>query len=124
VEIEQIDEEKNQSNRCAKFIICLSNILKLAKQRSWEILYTPPYSPKFNPIENILGIVKTQFRKINYATSAGSQLEELIHTAFQRVLGSFSINSIRYMQTILLHRLAAMPQTQPRIIQSVELSAR
>ena len=29
----------------------------------WNVLYTPPYSPWFNPIENIFGNIKTYFRK-------------------------------------------------------------
>ena len=33
------------------------------KNKKWNILYTPPYSPWFNPIENIFGIIKHNFRK-------------------------------------------------------------
>ncbi len=29
----------------------------------WNVLYTQPYSPWFNPIENIFGIIKSYFRK-------------------------------------------------------------
>ena len=35
----------------------------LATERSWDILYTPPYSPWFNPIERIFSIVKASFRR-------------------------------------------------------------
>jgi len=31
--------------------------------KGWISLYTPPYSPWFNPIENIFGIIKNQYRK-------------------------------------------------------------
>ena len=33
------------------------------KKRNWIALFTPPYSPWFNPIENIFSMVKNQFRK-------------------------------------------------------------
>ena len=33
----------------------------LAQQRQWALLYTPPYSPWFNPIEGVFSIVKRQF---------------------------------------------------------------
>lgn len=33
-------------------------------QKGFTPLYTPPYSPKTNPIENVFGIVKTRFRKL------------------------------------------------------------
>ena len=28
------------------------------KSRKWDLLYVPPYSPQFNPIENIFSSVK------------------------------------------------------------------
>ena len=41
-----------------------SNILKdYLKQKNIILLYTPPYSPWFNPIENFFSIVKNNFRK-------------------------------------------------------------
>ena len=38
-------------------------IKKYAEQRHWNLLYTPPYSPWFNPIENIFAVVKNHYRK-------------------------------------------------------------
>lgn len=63
-----------------------SKVMDLAEQRGWELIFTPPYSPNFNPIENIFGAVKTCFRKLNYFSDTGSCDEELIHLAFQQVL--------------------------------------
>lgn len=34
-----------------------------AKTKNWDLLYIPPYSPWFNPIENIFSMVKNKYRK-------------------------------------------------------------
>ena len=34
-----------------------------AKRKGWELLYTPPYSPWFNPIEEVFSIVKRHYYK-------------------------------------------------------------
>ena len=41
-----------------------SKIVKeLAQSRQWVLLYTPPYSPVFNPIEGVFSIVKRNYYK-------------------------------------------------------------
>lgn len=36
---------------------------QLACEKGWELLYTPPYSPVFNPIEGVFSIVKRNYYK-------------------------------------------------------------
>lgn len=44
-----------------------SNIVKeTAISKKYELLYTPPYEPKYNPIEHIFFKIKNNFRKLNY----------------------------------------------------------
>jgi hypothetical protein len=38
-------------------------IVEYALSQEWFLLYTPPYSPWFNPIENIFSVIKNHFRK-------------------------------------------------------------
>ena len=38
-------------------------ILELATEKGWLLLYTPPYSPWFNPIEGMFSIIKRHFYK-------------------------------------------------------------
>lgn len=38
-------------------------VKELATQRGWELLYVPPYSPWFNPIEEVFSIVKRDYYK-------------------------------------------------------------
>ena len=41
-----------------------SKIIKnYINSKNWNIIYTPPYSPNFNPIENIFSKIKNYYRK-------------------------------------------------------------
>lgn len=37
----------------------------LVSSRGWRMLFTPPYSPWFNPIENVFSVAKNTFRRVN-----------------------------------------------------------
>ena len=37
----------------------------IVSSRGWQILFTPPYSPWFNPIENVFSVTKNTFRRVN-----------------------------------------------------------
>jgi transposase len=43
-------------------------IRELIEQRSWELLYLPPYSPEFNPIEEAFAKIKALVRKAEVRT--------------------------------------------------------
>jgi transposase len=43
-----------------KFHHCY-DIKEFAKHKQWDLLYTPPYSPWFNPIEGVFSIIKRTF---------------------------------------------------------------
>ena len=38
-------------------------VVNYIKTQDWSLLFTPPYSPWFNPIENVFSVVKNQYRK-------------------------------------------------------------
>ena len=54
----------------------------LACQRGWTLLYTPPYSPWFNPIEGMFSIVKRAFYKNGSIDHAFSRLTQSHAGAF------------------------------------------
>lgn len=56
----------------------------LAKQRHWALLYTPPYSPWFNPIEGVFSIVKRSFYKGNSIDQAFNSVTNTHITAFMQ----------------------------------------
>lgn len=39
------------------------DVIKYANSRKWILLFTPPYSPDFNPIENVFSCVKAHYKK-------------------------------------------------------------
>jgi len=41
------------------------NIINLFDTSNNKILFIPPYSPQFNPIENVFGVIKNKYKKIN-----------------------------------------------------------
>lgn len=47
-----LDNVRFHHSRCAR---------ELAQARGWELLFTPPYSPWFNPIEGIFSVVKRAY---------------------------------------------------------------
>lgn len=55
----------------------------LQKQAGARLRYLPPYSPDFNPIENMWSKIKQILRSANPRT--GSELIEAAKTAFQAI---------------------------------------
>ena len=60
-----------------------NEVKQYIKNKNWNILYTPPYSPWFNPIENIFGIIKHNFRQ-----------NKIIKTAFDSITYNTIIKTI------------------------------
>lgn len=53
-------------------------VVKAIENAGHMVLYTPPYSPQFNPIENVFGIIKSHIRG-KYGTGFESILYYVIH---------------------------------------------
>jgi transposase len=39
------------------------DVIELAQRKKWQLLYVPPYSPWFNPIEGVFSIIKRDYYK-------------------------------------------------------------
>jgi transposase len=46
----------------------VAGVQKLIESAAAEVLYLPPYSPDFNPIENVFSKLKTMLRKLKSRT--------------------------------------------------------
>jgi transposase len=65
-----------------------SKLVKLfAISKGWDLLYTPPYCPWFNPIEGIFSIVKRSYYK-------GQSIEQAFQTVEQRHCQAFFDKSL------------------------------
>lgn len=62
-------------------------VKELAKQRQWDLLYTPPYSPWFNPVEGVFSVVKRAYYR-------GSSIDEAFRAVSQHHLEAFMTGSL------------------------------
>lgn len=70
------------------------DVITYSKEKEWELLFIPPYSPWFNPIEHIFGIIKHQYRK-----------NKNIDKSFNFVTKNNIINSINFVTKNILNNV-------------------
>lgn len=74
-----------------------ARVRDVANEAGWTLLFTPPYSPWFDPIENVFGCVKHTFRLLNAYTMAHVPCNEgrhrLIQESFDRAATTRLISS-------------------------------
>lgn len=63
-------------------------------EKGWISLYTPPYSPWYNPIENIFGIIKNRYRKnkniiVSFSYVNSSHIKKTINSTINKILNDF-----------------------------------
>lgn len=71
-------------------------IIEYIKNQGWILIFTPPYSPWFNPIENIFGMIKNQYRKINdihksFSSITSETIIKTINSTVIKILNNFYI---------------------------------
>lgn len=74
-----------------------------------KLLYTPPYSPQFNPIELAFSKIKSSYRKLNYIKS--DSLEANIKESIQTVTVTDLCNYYRHVATIVQKNLNMLQNT-------------
>ena len=57
----------------------------VAAAKGYDLLYTPPYSPEFNPIELAFGITKNAFYSLRYTDEFGDDMHACISRCLNRV---------------------------------------
>jgi transposase len=58
-----------------------ARLREIAAAKGFTLLYTPPYSPEFNPIEMVFGVLKNAFYKLRYSTDFGDNMHSAIHAS-------------------------------------------
>ena len=76
-------------------------IRELIEERGCELIYLPPYSPDFNPIEEALSKIKHCLRKI------GARTKEALIEAMGRALAAVSTEDVRGFFTHCGYRIPA-----------------
>ena len=60
-------------------------VVEFIHSQNWKILYTPPYSPWFSPIEGVFSVVKNHYRKfldIDLAFQTDLRVSAFVKNAF------------------------------------------
>lgn len=80
----------------------------LARSRGWQVLFTPSYSPWFNPIENVFSVVKNAFCKVNAhnmsqgTVSSSEERSAAIQDAFATVTSELISACFRHVDRVCL----------------------
>ena len=64
-------------------------VREVASDKGYELLFTPPYNPDCNPIENIFGVVKGRFHRAWFSPRTSSDdaptMERLVSDSLKRI---------------------------------------
>jgi transposase len=87
----------------------------LVGSRGWQILFTPPYSPWFNPIENVFSVAKNAFRSVNardvaQGISSGAARHAAIQDAFETVTPELVTACFRHVDRVCLCEISRTQQ--------------
>lgn len=70
----------------------------ISHDRRLEALFIPPYTPDFNPIENVFGALKTIYRKLEFE----SRMEDRVRKAIDGISESACHNSFAHCRSSLV----------------------
>jgi transposase len=76
------------------------NIIDLFDTLNNKILFIPPYSPQFNPIENVFGVIKNKYKKINDKNNCEKNIINIIEN-FDYDLWNFYDHAFNDTKTII-----------------------
>ena len=73
------------------------------QQKGYDVLYSPPYSPEFNPIENLFFKIKNMYRSL--LVMGKHSVEECIHTAIQTISFHDIVNTFHHVDKVCSDRI-------------------
>lgn len=62
-----------------------------AERRGFKLLFVPPYSPEYNPIELMFGVIKNSFYRQRYLESFGQQVAPVVVQCIKKAATSAAI---------------------------------
>jgi len=77
-------------------------VRKVAARKEFLLLYTPPYSPEFNPIEMVFGILKNSYYKMRYTTE--DTIPEMIAKCIRNLSKDMYGRMFRHVQQVCLEK--------------------
>jgi transposase len=76
-------------------------VREAAARKHYTLLYTPPYSPEFNPIEMVFGITKSIFYKLRYTDDFGDDMPSCVDRCLDEVSSRSISGCFRHVKGIV-----------------------
>ena len=76
-------------------------VREAAENKGYTLLYTPPYSPEFNPIELAFGITKSIFYKLRYTDSFGDDMLSCINSCLDHLTVTSISRCFRHVNKLI-----------------------
>jgi transposase len=76
-------------------------VRQAAARKKYTLLFNPPYSPEFNPIEMVFGTTKNAFYKLRYTEEFGNDMESCIERCLDCVTMSGITGCCRHVSKII-----------------------
>lgn len=77
------------------------NLKELVESKSCNLMFTPPYTPEFNPIEMSFGTIKNKFYKMRY--SRNDCFKTSINSCVEQIHEDAIINTFKHVEKLILH---------------------
>lgn len=89
----------------------MKKVRDLVSTKGWQILFTPPYSPWFNPIENVFSVAKHAFRSANardlaQGVSSGVARHAAVRNAFASVTPELVAACFKHVDKVCLSEIS------------------
>jgi len=79
-------------------------VREIAHKKGYKLLYTPPYSPEFNPIELMFGITKNRFYKLRYSDHGISNVGEAVEACVSQCASPQTITNCFQHVVKIMHK--------------------
>lgn len=76
------------------------NLKELVESKSCNLMFTPPYTPEFNPIEMSFGTIKNKFYKMRY--SKNDCFKKSINSCVEQIHEEAIINTFKHVEKLIL----------------------
>jgi transposase len=90
-------------------------------RKGYVPLFTPPYSPQYNPIEGVFSVVKHAFRSLHGIELPGT-VDDKIVAAVESIGGSVITRFFAGVDNVIASHLTRVETTDPNVDNSIKAS--
>ena len=89
-------------------------MLNLITSNGHKYIFTPPYSPNNNPVENVFGIIKNKYNKLNYTNK--NKVEKKIFDVIQETTVQYNNFNNIFKRSLSFNYINIEKELRDRII--------